>query len=98
MLATIWDGKWLNDCPLKVTGVERGGSGGGSRVEVEGTLRSSGDPRSRWRRSWCRIACWWRWCDEEEESGGGGDNRDGGGGVVDMRKIAAAKWREGEED
>ena len=49
MLATIWDGKLLNNCLFKVTGVERGSGGSGSngsRVEVEGTLHSSGDPIS----------------------------------------------------
>jgi hypothetical protein len=51
MRATISGGKLLNDCPLKVTGAETGGGGGGKTVEcvveADGTLRSSGDCLSR---------------------------------------------------
>jgi hypothetical protein len=107
MPATIWGGKWLKDCPLNVTGaeIEAGGGGKGGKilesvVEAAGILRSSGDPISRWTRSWYRMACWWSWGDKGGEAkGGGGDGGGGGGGdgggMTGIRNVAPIKGEGG---
>jgi hypothetical protein len=87
--------------------MEGGGRGGmlSKRAkEAEGTLRSSGDPVRRWRRSSRRAACWKCWEDDDEvagisfpEKGAAGAGGGEGGGVAGIVNMTAVNVEEGME-